>query len=59
MTVRYSHKAWEGHVYSGNSHEAWKGHVCSANSHESWKGRVFSSRTDTVASAGKDALVQR
>ena len=46
MTVRYSHEAWEGHV-------------CSANSHEAWKGRVCSWRTDTVASAGEDASVQR
>ena len=27
MTVRYSHEAWEGHVYSANSHEAWKGRI--------------------------------
>ena len=46
MTVRYSHEAWEGHV-------------CSANSHEAWKGRVCPWRTDTVASVGEDALVQR
>ena len=59
MTVRYSHEAWEGHVCSANSHEAWKGHVCSANSHVAWKGRVCSWRTDTVASVGEDASVQR
>ena len=59
MIVRYSHEAWEGHVCSVNSHETWKGHVCLANSHEAWKGRVCSWRTDTVASAGEDALVQR
>ena len=59
MTVRYSHEAWEGHVCSANSHEAWKGHVCSANSHKAWKGRVCSWRTDTVASVGEDASVQR
>ena len=45
MTVRYSHEAWEGHVFLANSHEAWKGRVCS------W-------RTDTVASIGEDASVQ-
>ena len=59
MTVRYNHEAWEGHVCSVNSHEAWKVHVCSANSHNAWKGRVYSWRTDTVASAGEDASVQR
>ena len=47
------------HDCSANSHEAWKGHVCSANSHEAWKGRVCSRRTDTVASVGEDASVQR
>ena len=41
------------------SHEAWEGHVCSANSHEAWKGRVCSWRTDTVAPAEEDALVQQ
>ena len=46
MTIRYSHEAWEGHVYSANGHEAWKGCVCS------W-------RTDTVTSAEEDASVQR
>ena len=59
MTVRYSHEAWEGQVCSANSHEAWKGHVYSANSHKAWKGRVCSRRTDTVASVGEDASVQR
>ena len=59
MTVRYSHEAREGHVCSVNSHEAWKGYVCSTNSHEAWKGRVCSWRTDTIASAGEDASVQR
>ena len=59
MTVRYNHEAWEGHVCSANSHEDWKGHVCSTNSHEAWKGRVCLRGTDTVASAGEDASVQR
>ena len=59
MTVRYNHEAWKGHVCSANSHEAWKGHVCSMNGHEAWKGRVCSRRTDTVASVGEDASVQR
>ena len=46
MTVRYSHEAWEDNV-------------CSVNSHEAWKGRVCSWQTDTIASAGEDALVQQ